>query len=269
MIEYIYHGTTMGAAISIQREGKMKLFLEPYISFSSHYRVSRYYSMVKGGSDRNVILRTILTNEFSLSPKFKHNNGHEWITDKEIPIDKLEVETIQGWVPLSKWDFIDKKIMEMKYLKRFSLFEDYMFFKDEDRATDYWMNYHNAVTPKGEPFHHKITKNQIPVIEAFYMNASIPSTTILHAIVDKHADKLIMSVEGGRRVKVIVPRTNDICYFDVNKIGFTGFKRLIEYEYLAYKNEDNDWFKNLSIQDKLIYIKHGNKLTDSQFTQLL
>ena len=101
------------------------------------------------------------------------------------------------------------------------------------------------------------------------MNASIPSVTILNAIVDKYVDKFVMSVEGGRRIKVIVTRTGQIFHFDVTKLGFFQFKQLIDYEYLAYQNVDTDWFKRLSIQDKFTYIKHGHKLTDPQFTQLI
>jgi len=112
--EYIYHGTYDGAGHSIQRYGGMKLQAvnnEPYISFTSKPDVARYYADMKGGKNRGIILRTKLSNDFSLSPKFTKNKGHEWITDKEIPINKLEISTQYGWIPLSKWDFIDKKII--------------------------------------------------------------------------------------------------------------------------------------------------------------
>lgn len=45
--------------------------------------------------------------------KFEKNNGHEWITLKEIPIEKLEIKTKYGWVKLSNWDFIDKEIINL------------------------------------------------------------------------------------------------------------------------------------------------------------
>jgi hypothetical protein len=122
-MEYIYHGTHIGAAVSIQREAKMRLFNEPYISFSSDYKVAKYYSIMKGGTYRNVILRTIKTDDFKLSPKYNKNNGFEWITTKNIPIEELEIETKIGWIPLKKWDFIDKKIIEMKYIRTFESFK--------------------------------------------------------------------------------------------------------------------------------------------------
>jgi hypothetical protein len=88
----------------------MKLFNEPFISFTSKPNVANYYANMKGGSERGIVLRTKLTNEFSLSPKYNKNNGYEWITKKEIPIKELEINTKYGWIPLNNWDFIDKKI---------------------------------------------------------------------------------------------------------------------------------------------------------------
>jgi hypothetical protein len=106
----IYHGTHVGAAISIQREGKMRLNTEPYFSFTSQPRVAKYYAEMKGGKDRAVILRTQLTDDFKQSPKFDKKDGYEWITAREIPSSELEVMTSQGWITLNKWDFIDKEI---------------------------------------------------------------------------------------------------------------------------------------------------------------
>lgn len=108
--EYIYHGTYIGAAYHIQRDGKMRINAagnnEPYISFTSNPNVANYYANMKGGSERSVILRTKLNNNFTLSPKFEDNKGHEWITDSEIPINYLEVKTKEGWMPLSDYNFI-------------------------------------------------------------------------------------------------------------------------------------------------------------------
>lgn len=121
MINYIYHGTSIPAANSIKREGKMRLFNEPYISFTSKYSVAKYYSIMKGGNERKVVLRMIITDEFSLSNKYYKNDGFEWVTKREIPVDELEIETKYGWVPLRKWDFIEKKIIEkIKLFKEFS-----------------------------------------------------------------------------------------------------------------------------------------------------
>lgn len=108
--KYIYHGTYVGAAYHIQRDGKMRINAagnnEPYISFTSNPNVANYYANMKGGNERSVILRTKLNNNFTLSPKFEDNKGHEWITDKEIPINFLEIKTKEGWIPLSDYNFI-------------------------------------------------------------------------------------------------------------------------------------------------------------------
>jgi hypothetical protein len=111
---YLYHGTTDGAGHAIQRSGGMKINAagnaEPFISFTAKMRVAKYYANIKGGS-RGIILRTPKTNDFRLSDKFVKNDGYEWITDKEIPLDKLEIQTKNGWVPLKNWDFVDKKVI--------------------------------------------------------------------------------------------------------------------------------------------------------------
>jgi hypothetical protein len=124
-MKYIYHGTHVGAAVSIQREGEMKLFREPYISFTSDFKVARYYSILKGSNYRCVILRTVLTDDFILSPKYMKNKGHEWITDKNIKVDVLEIETKEGWIPLKRWDFIENKVIEkMKHIINFISFRN-------------------------------------------------------------------------------------------------------------------------------------------------
>jgi len=111
---YVYHGTYDGAGYSIQRDGRMKINAanngEPFISFTSKPNTAKYYADMKGGSDRGIVLRTKKTNDFQLSPKFKRNNGFEWITTREIPIEELEINTKYGWIPLNNWDFIDRDI---------------------------------------------------------------------------------------------------------------------------------------------------------------
>lgn len=112
---YLYHGTNDGAGYHIQRSGRMKLNAanndEPFISFTSKMAVAKYYAHLKGGGSRGIILRTSKTNDFKLSNKFRKNNGYEWVTTKEIPVNQLEIQTDVGWVPLKKWDFIDKKLI--------------------------------------------------------------------------------------------------------------------------------------------------------------
>jgi len=111
---YVYHGTYDGAGYFIQRTGKMKINAannnEPFISFTSKPNVAKYYANMKGGSARGIILRTKKTSDFIKSPKYKKNNGYEWITSREIPAEELEISTKYGWIPLNSWDFVDKEI---------------------------------------------------------------------------------------------------------------------------------------------------------------
>jgi hypothetical protein len=111
---YVYHGTYDGAGYYIQRTGSMKINAannnEPFISFTSKSNVAKYYADMKGGSARGIVLRTKKTADFQLSPKYKKNEGYEWVTTREIPVDELEINTKYGWIPLNSWDFIDKKI---------------------------------------------------------------------------------------------------------------------------------------------------------------
>jgi hypothetical protein len=65
---------------------------------------------MKGGSARGIVFRTKKTDDFIPSPKYNKNNGYEWITTKEIPVEELEINTQYGWIPLNNWDFIDKNI---------------------------------------------------------------------------------------------------------------------------------------------------------------
>jgi cellobiose-specific phosphotransferase system component IIB len=111
--DYIYHGTNDGSGYHIQRDGRMRINAannnEPFISFTSIPDTAKYYANAKGGSNRGIILRIKKTDDFTLSPKFDKNNGYEWITTIEIPVSELEINTAYGWIPLSSWDFIDKK----------------------------------------------------------------------------------------------------------------------------------------------------------------
>jgi len=111
---YVYHGTYDGAGFSIQRNGRMKINAanngEPFISFTSKPYTAKYYADMKGGKGRGIVLRTKKTDDFQLSPKFKKNDGFEWITTKEIPIEELEINTKYGWIPLNGWDFVDRDI---------------------------------------------------------------------------------------------------------------------------------------------------------------
>lgn len=108
---FIYHGTSKGAALRIQKDG----MLIPYntgeqelsVSFTNDIYYAEYYAKAKGGSDKMVILRTKLTDMYHLSPRIKNNNGDEYITFNPVPSSELEILTHKNeWFLLNKWDII-------------------------------------------------------------------------------------------------------------------------------------------------------------------
>jgi hypothetical protein len=108
--DFIYHGTSKGAALNIQRDGYMKPNNtgeeKPSISFTNDLRYAEYYAKSKGGNDKMVILRTVLNNDFKLSPKIRNNKGVEYITFEKIQSVNLEIKTPSGWKPLNEWNVI-------------------------------------------------------------------------------------------------------------------------------------------------------------------
>ena len=109
--KFIYHGTGKGQALNIQKNGYMKLYNtgeeQPSISFTSSLDYAKYYASAKGGSDKMVILRTVLTDEFKISDKIRNNKGAEYVTFKIFPSSKLEILTANnGWKPLDNWNVV-------------------------------------------------------------------------------------------------------------------------------------------------------------------
>jgi hypothetical protein len=107
--KYIYHGTSKGATLRIQRDGYMKPNstgeVEPSISFTSDLHYAEYFANVKGGSNPS-ILRTLLTDDFILSPRIRNNKGDEYVTFKSIPVSELEVFYNGEWKSLVTWNVI-------------------------------------------------------------------------------------------------------------------------------------------------------------------
>jgi len=108
---FIYHGTGKGQALNIQKDGFMKPNRtgeeHPSISFTKSFNYSKYYATVKGGSNKMVILRTKLTNDFILSPKILNNKGDEYVTFKKVSTNDLEILCPDNkWRPLNEWDVI-------------------------------------------------------------------------------------------------------------------------------------------------------------------
>ena len=109
--EFIYHGTSKGAALRIQKSGIMSPSdtgeKELSISFTNDIVYAEYYAKAKGGIDKMVILRTKLSDKFHLSPRINNNKGDEYITFEPIPTSELEILTHSGeWVSINKWDII-------------------------------------------------------------------------------------------------------------------------------------------------------------------
>lgn len=109
-IKYIYHGTSKGAALNIQKDGFMKPNStgeeHPSISFTEKLDYAKHYAKAKGGTDKSMILRTPLTNKFKLSDRISNNKGYEYISFDLISTNQLEVMTKLGWMPLNKWNVI-------------------------------------------------------------------------------------------------------------------------------------------------------------------
>jgi hypothetical protein len=107
---YIYHGTGKGQVLNIQKDGFMKPNNngeeQPSISFTDDLNYAKYYAESKGGTDKMVILRTKLNNNFKLSPRIRNNKGDEYITFNKLQSSKLEIMTSAGWQPLEKWNVI-------------------------------------------------------------------------------------------------------------------------------------------------------------------
>jgi len=109
-IKYLYHGTSKGAALNIQKIGYIKPNRtgeeHPSISFTEKLDYAKHYANAKGGTNKAIILRTPLTNKFKLSDRIQNNNGDEYISFDSIPTNQLEVMTKLGWMPLNKWNVI-------------------------------------------------------------------------------------------------------------------------------------------------------------------
>lgn len=109
--KFIYHGTSKGATLSIQRDGDMKPSKtgeqQPSISFSNNLDYASYYAKAKGGTTNSVVLKTKLTSDFILSPRINKNNGVEYVTFKPLKTSDLEfLSKKYGWVKLDDWNVI-------------------------------------------------------------------------------------------------------------------------------------------------------------------
>ena len=147
--EYIYHGTGKGQALNIQRDGFMKPNNTgedyPSISFTNKLDYAIYYAKSKAGTDKMIILRTPLTDNFKLSQRIRNNKGYEYITFNKIPVSDLEVLTKNDWQPLSDWNIIfdepNKSINEIIQEEYQKLLQEASFynFNNNDILTDKYL----------------------------------------------------------------------------------------------------------------------------------
>jgi hypothetical protein len=108
---YLYHGTSKGATLGIQRDGYMKTNNTgekmPSISFTNSLDYAKYYANSKGGVHNSVILRIKKNNNFTLSPRIRNNKGVEYISFEPVLSKDLQVLTLNGdWENLDGWNII-------------------------------------------------------------------------------------------------------------------------------------------------------------------
>lgn len=119
---YLYHGTSVGAGIRIQRDGikPMKDYGEGEMtsSFTEDLDWAHYYMKMKGGSHRGIMLRVPFKDDvFRLTDRIRDNKGDEWVTNKIISPEEIEIKVGDRWIPIIKYDFIDGVVLEKVELK--------------------------------------------------------------------------------------------------------------------------------------------------------
>jgi hypothetical protein len=161
--DILYHGTSKGATVSIQRNGYLMPHAvgedKPSISFTGKLDYAKYYAKAKGGTN-GVILRTMNDSNFKLTDRIKNNKNDEFITFEKIPISKLEILTpTNTWVPLHKWDLIDNKLQELRTNIKIEIKK--LLFEQFDNTANFYVKKYNEWN----------TQN--------YLHAS-PSKTLVH-----------------------------------------------------------------------------------------
>lgn len=115
--QYVYHGTSRGAAYKIQRDGKMvggqasgspnaPLFFSNQEQYAKTYAQRKDYS---GG----LLLRVVKTSDMKVNDVLNHGGYVEYYTNREIPIDEVEVKTSNSWIPLEKYNVINENIIKV------------------------------------------------------------------------------------------------------------------------------------------------------------
>ena len=107
--EYVYHGTSTGAAIRIQKEGLKRQPVSKgvfQVSFSPSEKYAQTYADRKGGKGRSFVLRTKKTGDMTKDERIV---GDDIKSLRDIPINEIEVKIGDEWLPLKDVDVIERK----------------------------------------------------------------------------------------------------------------------------------------------------------------
>lgn len=113
--EYVYHGTSKGAAYRIQREGKMKAGQasgapNAPLFFSNQEQYASTYASRKDSSG-GVLLRIKVTPDMKVATNISNEKGYvEYYTFREIPIQEIEIKAKNNWIPISEFSFINEVV---------------------------------------------------------------------------------------------------------------------------------------------------------------
>ena len=116
----LYHGTSEGAARSIQREGLKPNqaigstgkgdYAKTFLSNDKNTAFS--FASRKGGAD-GYLLKIKPTSDITEDLKrISSDNKKDFIIYSDIPVENIEIQIPDGnWVPISKYDFYDKTVL--------------------------------------------------------------------------------------------------------------------------------------------------------------
>ena len=112
--EYVYHGTSTGPGINIQKEGlRVKTVSKgvKQVSLSEGEQYALTYAQRKSPG-REVMLRIKKTSDMTPDERITAHGDIKSL--KNIPPENIEIKTAEGkWVPLKQYDLIEKKVTEL------------------------------------------------------------------------------------------------------------------------------------------------------------
>ena len=103
--DYVYHGTSTGALIRIQKQGLQPKGNTP-IFFSNQEQYALTYASRKdfrGGA----LLRVKKTSNMQLNPVDETGGYKEWYSTEPIPPSEIEVKTNSQWISLDIWSLFE------------------------------------------------------------------------------------------------------------------------------------------------------------------